>query len=409
MREAARNLAIFTTFTALLAGIGFQALIDVTSGKLNLSGPWRRYGWVATVFGLIIFGIALAVDRPARLTGLLVLAVVPLAFLLMRVASRRQRLVATALILLACLASILSPTGTLPFSVSEYVRKDNLVSHRVLRRVAQLPDIANYRVAILDSDFRPMTWADNASFYGIRTFYFMFTPVPIPQFKEMLDETPNMRKLRGAKYFICGPKADPPDANAQLLFTESGYRVYEVADPMDQFALVHMIKAFPNATSFRATVVKGFDYRHIGGVLRLPGQQFPTLLQILHRRGTTEIAPNELEPIIRTPNLFGIVTDSAHPGLLILNERWNEDWHARVDSHPTKVMQANFVQPAVALPAGRHYVEFEYKPMLFWYLRILQRIMFLLSWRLRFRGCWCGAALVRTIPAKVTCDIQGRR
>ena len=101
-----------------------------------------------------------------------------------------------------------------------------------------------------------------------------------------------------------------------------------------------------------------------------PAGQFPTLLQILHRRGTTEIAPNELEPIIRTPNLFGIVTDSAHPGLLILNERWNGDWHARVDSHPNKVMQANFVQPAVALPAGRHYVEFEYKPMLFCNLRI---------------------------------------
>jgi hypothetical protein len=61
-----------------------------------------------------------------------------------------------------------------------------------------------------------------------------------------------------------------------------------------------------------------------------------------------------------------------------LNERWNRDWHVRVDSLYSTVVQANFVQPGVIVPAGRHYIEFEYKPMLFWYLMILQRITFLL-------------------------------
>jgi hypothetical protein len=35
-------------------------------------------------------------------------------------------------------------------------------------------------------------------------------------------------------------------------------------------------------------------------------------------------------------------------------------------------------QPAVVLPAGRNYVEFEFKPTLFWNLLILQRATFLL-------------------------------
>ncbi|MBX6324764.1 MAG: hypothetical protein IRY93_01865 [Chthoniobacterales bacterium] len=61
-----------------------------------------------------------------------------------------------------------------------------------------------------------------------------------------------------------------------------------------------------------------------------------------------------------------------------MNERWNEAWHARVNSQPVEVLRANFVQPAVALPAGRNYVEFEYRPTLFWYLLILQRITFAL-------------------------------
>jgi len=387
MREAARNLVIFTTLTALLAGIGFQALIDVTTGKLQLSDGWRRYFRITTLSGLLVFVIALATNHYGRNTTWLVLALLPLAFVLLPASSRRQGVVGSGLILLACLASILSAPGTLPFSVSEYLRADNLTSHRVLQRVAQLPDISKYRVVILDSGFKPMTWADNASFYGIKTFYFQFTPLPIPQFNEMFDEAVNFRKLRGAKYFICGSAATPPDPNAKFLFTESGYRVYEVSDAVGPYALVHAIKPFRDNGLFRVALARGFEYQHVAAVQRSPGQKIAPLLQVIEKRGNAEPAPDELEPIINTPNRFGVVTDSKRPGLLILNERWSRDWHGRVDSYPTKTVLANFVQPAVALPAGRHYVEFEYKPMLFWYLLLLQRITFLLLvavalWRL---------------------------
>jgi hypothetical protein len=56
-----------------------------------------------------------------------------------------------------------------------------------------------------------------------------------------------------------------------------------------------------------------------------------------------------VEPIFRTPNVFGVLVNSTQPGLLILNERWNNDWHARVNSRPAKVFRANFTRPAVAL------------------------------------------------------------
>ena len=51
----------------------------------------------------------------------------------------------------------------------------------------------------------------------------------------------------------------------------------------------------------------------------------------------------------------------------------------------SKVLRANFTQPAVTLPPGRNYVEFEYKPMLFWRLLILQRVTFLF---LVLAGAW---------------------
>jgi len=391
MREAARNLVVFTTLAALFAGLGFQTWLDIAAGRFKLSHGWRRYYGIAIGFGLLIFAVALATNHYSKLTSWFVLSVIPLALFLLSTLSERERLPGYALIVLTCLAVLLSPPGTLPFSISEYLRADNLVSHRVLRRVAQLPDVSKYRVAIIDSDFRPMTWADNASFYGIRTFYFQFTPLPIPQWKEMFDEKVNPRKLRGAKYFICSPKADPPEPNAKLLFSESGYRVYEVSDPMEEYSLVQAIRPFRNAELFRVAAIKGFDYQHFAGVQRSTGQKWPLLLQIIERRGSPDLTPNELEPIIHTPNRFGILADSPKPGVLILNERWTRDWHARVDSRPAKVLQANFVQPAVALPAGRHYVEFEYKPILFWYLVILQRVTFGLlvavaAWKLFVRA-----------------------
>jgi hypothetical protein len=72
-----------------------------------------------------------------------------------------------------------------------------------------------------------------------------------------------------------------------------------------------------------------------------------------------------------------VLVDSSQPGVLVVNERWSKDWHATVNSQPAKVILANFTQPAVVLSAGRNYVEFEYKPMLFWWLLILQRATFL--------------------------------
>jgi hypothetical protein len=328
-----------------------------------------------------VFILALAIDRHEKITGWLVLAILPLAwFLLPSASSWRSRVVGAGLLLLASLASVLSPPETLPFFVSEYLSADNLVSHRVLRRLAQLPDIAKYRVVIQDTSFRPPTWGSNASFYGIHTFYLMLTPQPKAQFQEMFDEQAvNLRKLRGAKYFVCGQDAKPFDPKAQLLFEESGYRVYEVPDAMEPYTLVHAIRSFPGERPFRAQLNQGFDYQHIAALKKSTGETTPPLLRAMKNTGSATPTPTDLvEPIFHTPNVVGVLAHSTQPGLLILNERWSRDWHARVNSRPANVLRANFTQPAVALPAGRNFVEFEYKPMLFWYLLILQRITFLL-------------------------------
>ncbi len=185
--------------------------------------------------------------------------------------------------------------------------------------------------------------------------------------------------LRGTKYFICGQDSMPFDPKARLLFTESGYRVYEASDPMEQYTLVHKVTPFATKDSFRSKLAAGFDYHRVAAIEKSTEQIIPPLLRANEQSIPDALISEDLvDPIFHTPNVFGIQANSPQPGLLILNERWSDDWHARVNSRPAKVLRANFTQPAVVLPAGRNYVEFEFKPTLFWNLLILQRATFLL-------------------------------
>ena len=52
--------------------------------------------------------------------------------------------------------------------------------------------------------------------------------------------------------------------------------------------------------------------------------------------------------------------DTGAPGLLILSDAYYPAWQARVDGSPAEVYVADGALRAVAVPAGRHAVEFQY-------------------------------------------------
>ena len=54
--------------------------------------------------------------------------------------------------------------------------------------------------------------------------------------------------------------------------------------------------------------------------------------------------------------------DAARPGQLILADTWYPGWQAKVDGHDATIRPANGSFRAVAVPAGRHTVTFDYKP-----------------------------------------------
>lgn len=63
-----------------------------------------------------------------------------------------------------------------------------------------------------------------------------------------------------------------------------------------------------------------------------------------------------------TPKLITVESESPAPGILLLNERWHPDWQAKIDGQPTELLRGNLLMRAVAVPAGKHTVEFSYNP-----------------------------------------------
>ncbi len=87
------------------------------------------------------------------------------------------------------------------------------------------------------------------------------------------------------------------------------------------------------------------------------------------------------------------VTATARaPGLLVLSDSWDSGWQATVDGDHAEVLPANGAFRAVALPAGRHVVEFEYR-----------------SWPLMLGAVASVLGMIGVVAGIVLLGIRGRR
>lgn len=62
-------------------------------------------------------------------------------------------------------------------------------------------------------------------------------------------------------------------------------------------------------------------------------------------------------------DLVRVQCDLKSSGILVLTDAWTPWWTAYSDGHPIHLARADMTFRAVALPAGRHIVEFRYRPM----------------------------------------------
>ena len=48
------------------------------------------------------------------------------------------------------------------------------------------------------------------------------------------------------------------------------------------------------------------------------------------------------------------------PSVLLLNDKFDPNWHVFVDGKPAPLLRCNFIMRGVYLPAGAHTVEFKF-------------------------------------------------
>jgi hypothetical protein len=58
-----------------------------------------------------------------------------------------------------------------------------------------------------------------------------------------------------------------------------------------------------------------------------------------------------------------VKTESAVPALLVLSENHYPGWRASVDGQRAEIIRVNYNQRGVAVPAGKHFVTFVYRPI----------------------------------------------
>lgn len=68
----------------------------------------------------------------------------------------------------------------------------------------------------------------------------------------------------------------------------------------------------------------------------------------------------------RESSIVTVETESATPGHLVVTDVWYPGWVATIDGAPATIARANYSFRAVALPPGKHVVEFNYRPRVFY-------------------------------------------
>jgi hypothetical protein len=366
IREAGRHLVLFVIGVSFLSGFGYSLLARLFQhyAQNHRVRPLVLPTVLMLIFTGVILWELLQSGHGNLPKGLWIIGSAPILFAVGYVCrlSRCNNVVLAAAVV--SVAAVVVPIREFSVSQSSFDKPMNLLSHRVLQRVAPQIDAANYRVDFRDKAFSNRFWAMNASYYGIKSFYNQIPPQPYDQFQfSNLTSVPHLCEMMGARYVLCGPADSPTDAGAKQILESEGYRLYENPGPMGRLNLVHRVAgSIDDQAAFVQAIGKGFDYLSEAYVTRRDLKKVEAFLQ------HSQPLPSGREHIVKIvdqPNRSYSTVECDSASLLVLNEWFTPAWKARVNGRRQPLLRVNQWQAAVLLPAGENRVEFEYSPTLF--------------------------------------------
>jgi uncharacterized membrane protein YfhO len=76
----------------------------------------------------------------------------------------------------------------------------------------------------------------------------------------------------------------------------------------------------------------------------------------------SDAAPGRAEVLEYSPDRVVVRVEAEQPGYLVLTDRWEEGWRARIDGSEAPVLRADAVFRAVPVQPGISTVSFTYQP-----------------------------------------------
>lgn len=158
-----------------------------------------------------------------------------------------------------------------------------------------------------------------------------------------------MLNLRYLVQFRDNPKTAV--AGLRTVYEDERFRVDELPHSWPRCWLVHNAAVVENSDEMLGLLGR-FDYER---------------QVLLEAPPAAPLAPaRRPEPLPRVvhyeSNRVVIEAAPSAAAFLVLSDQWYPGWVATVDGRPTTVVRANYVMRGVHVPAGRHTIEFRYRP-----------------------------------------------
>jgi hypothetical protein len=323
----------------ILALASFALLAYYTIHSAEDSPPWRLFfsanmtALAAVAFGIVWLGLRLwtTQDVPGRESGLAAL---------------------TALIVLVDVWHISSPMVTVS--------------------AVDVPEMwqAMARVAPASPDFRVMTAPDQVIWQAGATYTRHlnangYDPLVGSATDRLLkasqyNPTSPIARLLGVRYAISDRPFDwlgiPGIESVKTTVQDGPWYIFELADPLPHAFITPAVRVIPDHDHAVSDLASGAIDPLTGAVVDEPIACAPVA-----SGGAVEVA--EAEIMRYTPNEVDIATHADQPGVLILTDTYDPNWTVTVDGARADLLRAYTALRGVCVPAGTHYVHFEYRPV----------------------------------------------
>ncbi len=137
--------------------------------------------------------------------------------------------------------------------------------------------------------------------------------------------------------------------------------------PEGQFAVFDFTGALPRAKLYANWQVNTNDQQTLAE-LSSPGFDPQKAVLVANQlspptpSGATNENPGSVEFVSYAPKQIVLKAQAAVPSVLLLNDKFDPNWHVSVDGKPETLLRCNYLMRGVLLPAGTHTVEFRFQP-----------------------------------------------